>query len=174
MARTLVIGFGNLDRGDDGAAFHVVNGLRQVLGIRPLEKDETGMATLGREMDTVFVRQLLPEHAVESSYYDRLVLVDAHVEAEKRDIVCTRLDPEQRPAAIGHILAPSIFLWLTRQLSGKPIEAYTVSVRGRSFEMAGGLSATTAALITDATDTLKDLLGIRGCDQAKANELDPS
>ncbi|MGE5257132.1 MAG: hypothetical protein ACM3KE_10700 [Hyphomicrobiales bacterium] len=162
MTRTLVIGFGNLDRKDDGAAFHIVNGLRQVLGIRPLEEGDTGMAALGREMDTVFVRQLLPEHAVEAASYDRLVLVDAHVEAEHRDIVCTRLDPEQRPSAIGHILPPSIFLWLAQKLSGKPIEAYAVSVRGRSFEMAGGLSAATAALIPDATDTLKDLLGIRG------------
>jgi hydrogenase maturation protease len=174
MARTLVIGFGNLDRGDDGAAFHVVNGLRQVLGIRPLEEGDTGMTALGREMDTVFVRQLLPEHAVEASGYDRLVLVDAHVEAEHRDIVCARVDPEQMLPALGHIMPPPTFLWLARKLSGKLIEAYTVSVRGRSFEMAGGLSATTAALITDATDTLKDLLGIGGCDQAKANELDPS
>jgi len=161
MARTLVIGFGNLDRGDDGAAFYIVNRLRQGLGIRPLEEGDTGMDTLGGEMDTIFVRQLLPEHAVEASGYDRLVLVDAHVEADHRDIVCTRLDPEQRPSAIGHILPPSIFLWLARNLSGKPVEAYVVSVRGRSFEMAGGLSEATAALIPDATDTVTSLLGVR-------------
>jgi hydrogenase maturation protease len=160
MTRTLVIGFGNLDRGDDGAAFHIVNRLRQGLGIRPLAKDDPGMDTLGGKADTIFVRQLLPEHAVEASGYDRIVLVDAHIAADHRDIVCTRLDPEQRPGAIGHILPPSIFLWLARNLSGKSIDAYVVSVRGHSFEMAGGLSEATDALIPDATDTIKSLLGV--------------
>lgn len=158
MARTLVIGFGNLDRGDDGAAFHIVNHLRQGLGLRPLEEDETGLGSLGGEMDAVFLRQLLPEHAVEASGYDRLVLVDAHVTAEHRDIVCARVNPEQRLPVIGHILPPSTFLWLAQTFSGKPIEAYAVSVRGRSFEMADGLSEATAALIPAAADTVRGLL----------------
>lgn len=158
MARTLVIGFGNPDRGDDGVAFHIVNRLRQGLGLRPLEEGDACLGALGGEMDAVFVRQLLPEHAVEASGYDRLVLVDAHVEAEHRDIVCARLKPEQRPSAVGHILPPSTFLWLVRNLSGRPIDAYAVSVRGRSFEMAGGLSRATAALIPAATETVKGLM----------------
>lgn len=158
MAHTLVIGFGNLDRGDDGAAFHIVNRLRQDLGLCPLEDGDTGLGSLGGEMDAVFVGQLLPEHAVEASGYDRLVLVDAHVAAEQRDIVCARLEPEQRLPAIGHILPPSTFLWLARNLSGKPIDAYAVSVRGRNFEMAGGISEATAALIPAATDTVRGLL----------------
>ena len=158
MARTLVIGFGNLDRGDDGAAFHIVNRLRQGLGICLLEEGDTGMGTLGGETDTIFVRQLLPELVVEASAYDRLVLVDAHVAAERRDIVCARLEPEERPSAIGHILPPSTFLWLARHFTRKPIEAHTVSVRGRSFEMAGGLSEATAALIPAAADAVRALL----------------
>ena len=174
MARTLVIGFGNLDRGDDGAAFHIVNRLRENLGLGPLEEDDNGLSCLGGEMDAVFVRQLLPEHAVEASGYDRLVLVDAHVEADHRDIVCTRVEPEQRPCALGHILPPANFLWLARKVSGKPIDAYIVSVRGRRFEMAGGLSETTAALIPDASDTVRGLLGAGTCGRDQLNELDPS
>ena len=174
MTRTLVIGFGNLDRADDGAAFHIVNRLRESLGMHPLEEGDTGLGSLGEETDAVFVPQLLPEHAFEASGYDRLVLVDAHVSAELRDIVCARVDPEQKPPALGHIMPPPTFLWLARNLSGKPIEAYAVSVRGCSFEMAASLSETTAALLPDATETVRGLLGIRGCVYAKANELDPS
>ncbi len=135
-----------------------MNRLRQDLGLHPLEEGDTGLGSLGGEMDAVFVGQLLPEQAVEASGYDRLVLVDAHVAAEHRDIVCARLEAEQRPPALDHILPPSTFLWLARILSGKLIEAYTVSVRGRSFEMGGGLSEATAALISGATDTVRSLL----------------
>jgi hydrogenase maturation protease len=158
MARSLVIGSGNLDRADDGAAFHIVNRLRQGLGLRFLEEGDTGLGTLGGEMDAVFVPQLLPEHAVEASGYDRLVLVDAHVAADLRDVVCARIDPEQKPPTFGHYLPPPTFLWLAQNISGKPIEAYAVSVRGRSFELADGLSKATAALIPAAADTVKGLL----------------
>jgi hydrogenase maturation protease len=158
MARTLVIGFGNLDRGDDGAAFHIVNRLRQDLGMRPLEEGEIGLTDLGGETDAVFVRQLLPEYAVEAAGYERLVLVDAHVAADQRDIVCARLNPEQRLSVLGHILPPSTFLWLAQNFSGRSIEAYAVSVRGRSFKMAEGLSKATAALVPAAADAVRGLL----------------
>lgn len=158
MAHTLVIGFGNLDRADDGAAFHIVNRLREDLGLHPLGEGDTGLDALGGKKDAVFVPLLLPEHAIEASGYDRLVLVDAHVAAEQRDIVCARITPEQKPPVFGHILPLPTFLWLARSLAGKPIDAYAVSVRGCSFELAGGLSEATAALIPDATDTVRALL----------------
>ena len=64
MPRILVIGYGNPDRGDDGAALHVVNRLREHLGQPPLDEDDGGLADLGRDT-AVFVPQLVPELAVE-------------------------------------------------------------------------------------------------------------
>ena len=49
MSRTLVIGFGNIDRADDGVAYHVVNHLRRRLGKELLPEDETGLELLGGE-----------------------------------------------------------------------------------------------------------------------------
>jgi hypothetical protein len=63
MPQTLVIGFGNLDRGDDGVAFDVVNLLRRQMGVKPLDADETGLDDRGGETGAVFVRQLVPELA---------------------------------------------------------------------------------------------------------------
>ncbi|MBI5581601.1 MAG: hypothetical protein HY895_20800, partial [Deltaproteobacteria bacterium] len=45
--RTRVIGFGNLDRGDDGVAFDVVNLLRRQLGLKLLDAEETGLDDRG-------------------------------------------------------------------------------------------------------------------------------
>jgi len=61
MPQTLIIGFGNLDRGDDGVAFEVVNLLRRQLGLKLLDADETGLDDRGGDTGAVFVRQLVPE-----------------------------------------------------------------------------------------------------------------
>jgi Ni,Fe-hydrogenase maturation factor len=47
MARTLVIGFGNLDRADDGAAFHIVNRLREGLGLSTLDEGAIDLSVAG-------------------------------------------------------------------------------------------------------------------------------
>jgi molybdopterin-guanine dinucleotide biosynthesis protein A len=44
--RTLIIGYGNLERADDGVAYHAVNALRQRLGQKALSEDETGLQGL--------------------------------------------------------------------------------------------------------------------------------
>jgi hypothetical protein len=73
MPQTLVIGFGNLDRGDDGVAFEVVNLLRRQLGLKPLDAEETGLNDRGEDTDAVFVRQLVPELALDVGGCERLV-----------------------------------------------------------------------------------------------------
>ena len=78
MPRTLVIGYGNLERGDDGAALQVVNRLRHLLGRPPLAEDDGGLGELGQDT-AVFVPQLVPELAVDAAAYESIVLVDAHV-----------------------------------------------------------------------------------------------
>ena len=46
MPRTLIIGFGNLDRADDGVAFYVINALRRRLGQKALSEEDTGLEEL--------------------------------------------------------------------------------------------------------------------------------
>ena len=55
MSRTLVIGFGNIDRADDGVAFYVINALRRRLGQKPLSEEDTGLEELGAPIDSVFL-----------------------------------------------------------------------------------------------------------------------
>ena len=121
--RTLVIGYGNLDRGDDGVAFDVVNLLRRQLGVKPLDADETGLDDRGGETGAVFVRQLVPELALDVGGCERLVFVDAHVAAEPRAIVCVAVRPEARlSSTLSHTLPVEGFLWLVQAVTGRAPE----------------------------------------------------
>lgn len=157
MSQTLVIGYGNLDRGDDGAAFHVINRLRERLGQRPLPEDESGLETLEPET-AVFVPQLTPELAEDAAPCHRLVLVDAHVTAEVRPVVYLRLQPEYRPPGLSHVLSPAMFLWLVQAVSGRTCTAFLVSLRGHCFALQRGLSPETSAWVGPAADRVLKLI----------------
>jgi Ni,Fe-hydrogenase maturation factor len=156
----LVIGYGNIDRGDDGAAFPVVNRLRSDFGQRPLAGDDDGFTEAGRET-AIFVPRLLPELALDAAGYRVLVLVDAHVRAEHRPVVCARVLPEYRPPAFSHQLSPSMFVWMAATARGGPLAAFVVSLRGHCFDLQRGLSVSTAALVSPATDVIRHLAALR-------------
>jgi hydrogenase maturation protease len=157
MSQTLVIGYGNLDRGDDGAAFHVVNRLRERLSQRPLPEDESGLAALEAET-AVFLPELTPELAVDAAPYHRLVLVDAHVTAEVRPVVCLRLQPKYQPPVVSHVLSPAMFLWLVQAVSGRACTAFLVSLRGHCFDPQRGLSPETSAWVGPAAERVLKLI----------------
>ena len=52
MPRTLVVGYGNIDRADDGVAYSVVNALRERLGQKALSEDDSGLEELGAQLNT--------------------------------------------------------------------------------------------------------------------------
>lgn len=160
MPQTLVIGFGNLDRGDDGVAFDVVNRLRRQLGLKPLDAEETGLNDRGRDTDAVFVRQLVPELALDVGGCERLIFIDAHVPAEPREIVCVAVQPEARlTSTLSHTLPVEGFLWLVQAVAGRAPESFLVSLRGQCFEPGCGLSPATAGLVEQAATMAWRLIG---------------
>jgi hydrogenase maturation protease len=164
MLETLVIGYGNLDRGDDGAAFHVINRLRERLGRRPLPEDDSGLGDLEAEA-AVFVPQLTPELALDAAPYHRLVLVDAHVTAEVRPVIYLRLQPEYQPPVVSHVLTPAMFLWLVQAVSGRACDAFLVSLRGHCFELRRGLSPETSVWVDPAVDRVLKLIDAAPADR---------
>ena len=156
----MVIGYGNLERGDDGVAFHVVNRLRRALGRAPLGDADTGLQDLGADTDAVFIRQLVPELAVEAAAYDRLVFVDAHVPSLGQAVACARILPEARLSAFSHLMAPAAFLWLAQAVGGRAPAGFLVSLRGRCFDPVRGLSPQTAGLVNRAAARIRRLLSV--------------
>jgi hydrogenase maturation protease len=167
MANTLVIGYGNIHRQDDGVALAVVNALRGCLGQVPLDAAETGLEQLGSPLgdadpapvDSAFVLQLAPELLDLAAGYDRLILVDAHVYAEVDGLHSELARPDYAPAAFTHHMTPGMFLALLETLYHCRPECQVVSVRGHSFDFQVGLSAATAALVQRAVEQILRILG---------------
>jgi hydrogenase maturation protease len=159
MDRTLVIGYGNLDRGDDGVAYYVVNALRQCLGQAPLKEYDTGLEELGAAVDSIFLTQLMPELIDTLADYDRVIFIDAHVFPDAPDLHCTSITPEYSPSAFTHHMTPATLLMLLKSLHQKEPKAYLVSLRGREFDFNRGLSHGTAALLQPAVEYIRELLG---------------
>ena len=161
-SRTLVIGFGNPDRQDDGVAFELVNNLRSWLGQPPLLEIETGLERLGNPVDAIFILQLGLELLEVARVYGKLIFVDAHVQPEYGPVHCVPVQPEYAPATFTHHMTPALFLALLRALFQHYPAAHVVSIRGYSFNFERCLSAPTAALVQPALDRVVSLLDATG------------
>jgi hydrogenase maturation protease len=158
MSRTLVIGFGNIDRADDGVAFEVVNALRRRLGQNPLGTEETGLEELGAAVDSVFLSQLTPELMDVLCEFDGVIFVDAHVYENVEDLHCVPVAPEYAPSTFTHHLTPAALLSFLKTLYGAEPEAHLVSIRGRDFDFHRGLSEGAKSLVEPAVNCLLQIV----------------
>jgi hydrogenase maturation protease len=159
MARSLILGYGNVDRRDDGAAIAVINALRNRLGQRPLEAGETGLESLGKAVDSAFVVQLGPELLDLLAGYNWVCFVDAHVQPDWADVHCASIEAEYRPSAFTHHMTPGMLLALLKALHQTEPHALLVSIRGHQFDFERGLTPATERLIAPAADEILGLLG---------------
>ena len=159
MTHTLVIGFGNIYRRDDGVALAVVNGVRDRLGQPPLEIDDDGFDTLGQDLDTVLLHQLVPELAEIVAPYDLIVFVDAHVGSIQEDLREEELQACYKSATVSHQLHPCTLLALIQELYNRTPRGVLLSIRGYDFEFGEGLSEKTAALVPAAVERVLALSG---------------
>lgn len=159
MARTLVIGYGNRDRADDGVAHVVINALRRRLGHDDLPDDETGLDDLGRTIDSVFLFQLAPELIDILASYDWIVFVDAHVYDDVETVYCSPVLAESASLTFSHHITPSIMLALIKAILNRNPSGYLVSIRGHDFDFHRGLSEETECHVETAVDSILAWLG---------------
>jgi hydrogenase maturation protease len=158
MSRTLVIGFGNRDRADDGVAYSVINALRSRLGQKPLPEDETGLEELGQEIDSIFLSQLTPELLETLADYQQVAFVDAHVPGKGDALHCEPVCPEYSPSTFTHHLTPGAFLALLKTLYRLEPAGHLVSIRGHDFDFHRDLSPETEALVGPAVEHILRLI----------------
>ena len=144
MSDTLILGYGNVDRMDDGVAWHVLAALAAAWGRPAPATLEDPLALSNGPADCQFVLQLTPELAEQLAQYRRVCFVDAHT----GDLVqATRLAPVT-PAFTNspftHHLTPATCLALAQALYGRAPEAVLASVRGEAFGFAQALSPAVA------------------------------
>jgi hydrogenase maturation protease len=157
MRRTLVAGFGNIYRRDDGAARAVVDVLRRRLGRPALTSEEDGFDDRGHEIDTVLLHQLVPELATDVADYDLVIFIDAHVGSLPEDLREEALEACYKPATVSHQLHPCTVLALAHELHQRAPQGVLLSLRGHDFDFGEGLSAETAAIVPGAVERILHL-----------------
>lgn len=140
---TLVIGWGNVLRGDDGVGRQVAERVRAAHppGVRVMS-----------------LHQPVPELAADMAAVDRVVLLDASMTADR--VTARRVVPGN-PAgsgALGHALTPEGLAGLTLALYQARPEIWAIPIPARWFGMGDPLSAATAAHADLALDLALDLI----------------
>lgn len=157
---TLIIGYGNVDRQDDGLAWHVLADLWARLGRQPQPDPDEGfdLSTGGPYPHFLFTLQLTPELAELISSYDRVLFVDAHTGRVPEEIHLSEVNSEYQTSPFTHHMTPATCVALSSTLFGKGPSASLVSIRGYEFGFSRNLSPATAALIPTAVDQILDWL----------------
>jgi len=144
---TLVCGFGNPGRRDDGLGPALVGRLESDPGL----KKRPDIGTEAR-------LQLNIEDALTVSSYDEVVFVDASTRA-KPPYEFKRIRPRTKLAFSSHALAPAAVLALCRELYGRTPDAFLLAIRGYRWELDDGLTPRAARNLDRAFAFLKKRWG---------------
>jgi hydrogenase maturation protease len=154
MQKTLILGYGNPDRQDDGVAWHVLAAIARRAGLPAPASPDDEFMLLDTQPALIFDMQLTPEMAETLANYQRVCFVDAHTGRVKEDVHCEEVKPIFQGSPLTHHLTPESCLALSASLYGKAPQSILVSVRGFHFEFEQSLSPETAALAEQAVDEI--------------------
>jgi hydrogenase maturation protease len=158
MIKTLLLGYGNPDRQDDGVAWTVLKDVAARLKIMQPSQLDTLVTSPDGDLTLVVSLQLLPEMAELISQYERVCFVDAHTGRVPEDLSIQDLGAEFQKSPFTHHLTPQTCLSLAKTLYGKSPAAVLVSVRGYEFGFSNDLSTRTRMLAHQAVNHIVDWL----------------
>ena len=150
IPKTLIIGYGNPDREDDGVAWHILRGVAEYLGLLIPATIDEDLLEVNVNLHFLFNLQLLPEMTYDMVNYSRICFVDAHTGALENDLNIQTLDRKFQNSPLTHHMTPQTILSiLSESFNSKP-EAILVSVRGYQFGFENSLSPKTKILAEEA------------------------
>ena len=127
MPGTLIIGYGNLLRGDDAVGCRVAYKLDQLFQDDP-------------DVEVIASQQLTPEMAEDVARSNFVLFLDAATGEKPGTLRRTRLAPQLGPSGFTHQLSPSSLLAAAEQLYGDAPEAMSITLAGWSFDLSNQLS----------------------------------
>ncbi len=149
---TIIVGYGNPDRQDDGVAWHILAGIAKKLGRAVPESWEEPFDITGDFPHLLFQLQLNPEVTETLSQYQNVCFVDAHTGDIPNDIQFGEVSGEFQTSPFTHHMTAEACLNLTGTLYNIRPQAYLLSVRGYAFGFTQHLSPQTAFLTEIAID----------------------
>ncbi|MEN6580661.1 MAG: hydrogenase maturation protease [Anaerolineaceae bacterium] len=152
--KTLIIAYGNRDREDDGAGWHILDKLALQLGLETPEFPGDQVSTPNGRLTLLYLFQLLPEMAEDIADYDQLIFIDAHNSPSLPNLVFEQVSPDQTHSAFTHHMGPGELLAIAQILGRKLPLSWILSVRGFSFRFARTLSEETSEMVDQAFSRL--------------------
>ncbi len=173
MRKSLVLGYGNPDREDDGVAWHVLQKIAACYNCPVTSVDGLDLVQIPeKEVEANHTAQILPQpHVVDSfrlafalqltpemaeivAHYERVCFVDAHTGAYPEEVRITHLMSGYQASPFTHHLTPESCLALAQTLYGHTPEGLLVSIRGYRFGYGSELSDQTATLAGSAAEEI--------------------
>ncbi len=146
MATTLIIGYGNSTRGDDGIGWIAAERLAEEMS--------------NPDVRILACQQLMLELAPELSEVDRVILIDAVRDRAAGRVRVERIKPTvSAPEPFSHQLDPVTLVECTRTLYDRCPETWLVTVGGESFGFNDKLSASVAAAVPEVLARVRELVG---------------
>lgn len=158
--RTLIFGYGNYDRQDDGIAWHVLSALKKSLGLPNAEQIDDDFDS-NADLVLIFQLQLAPELAESMVDFDRVCLIDAHTGSIPEDVRFRKLEPAFLHSPLTHHLTPEALLSIMQTIYQKTPETVLLSVRGKKFEFTQTLSQGTQNLVPQAVALIREWISER-------------
>ena len=154
MVPTLILGYGNVDRQDDGVAWHVMVGLENRLGRPGPFNPEDGFPLADSPPDLIFVLQLTPELAETIAQYKRVCFMDAHTGNVDANIDLTQVTNDFQASPLTHHMTPSSCLAMSQTLFHGEATAVLLSIQGYEFGFSHDLSPQTGKLVQPAVEMI--------------------
>ncbi|PKN99596.1 MAG: hypothetical protein CVU42_07755 [Chloroflexi bacterium HGW-Chloroflexi-4] len=152
--KTLIYGYGNPDRQDDGVAWHVLREIMLHYDLPVSDELDVDFQDEERQIDYDFQLQLTPEIADDLDHYDRVCFIDAHTGAVPEEIHLEHVTANFQKSPLTHHLTAASLLAIADTLHQKVPETILVSIRGYEFAFDQSLSAITASLTRQAADII--------------------
>ncbi len=156
--RILLLGYGNLDRQDDGVAWHILRRVAEKLGAQLPAVPEQYLYQVTSAITIGFALHLIPEHAEWLSQVDRVIFIDAHTGSIPQEISFSLLEARFEPSPFTHHLTPATCLALCAALFQKVPQAALLSVRGYDFNFSQSLSPAATQLLEPAVERVIEWL----------------
>ena len=139
--KTLILGYGNNSRRDDGVGWFVLDQLA------PLALPET---------DLLAAQQLEIELAETFTGYERIIFIDASIPETPDALQRTEVTPQYQSHAVAHFLTPPDLLSLCETLYQHRPEALLFSIRGSDFNFGETLTPQTEQAAREAVQQILD------------------
>jgi len=140
--KTLIIGYGNPLRSDDGFGWHASRLLARELA--------------GQDAEVITCHQLTPELAEPLSQSRRAVFIDADTEGDAGDLHRRDVHPQgPTSSAFTHSCSPSGLLASAQGLYGRRPQAVIITVTAQSFAFGDSLSPVVSAVLPEVVDQVR-------------------